>query len=187
MYNNHDEWLVNCVWLDSVTLRRRQTELSGESVSVDNDKRRKERKSWDKKYFRTRGAISLFLIHKWPAWPIRRWFKRRDLSTLKTVHNHCKIIKWCVCEAKRIDNKLWFLSHYSWLESRQRGPLHRLSEAVGDFERVLPQKAFAFTCRGCATKVQFIIYLTTHPHPPAGAKRASLTAAALCILRVRSV
>lgn len=103
------------------------------------------------------------------------------------VHNHGEIING-VCEAKRMDINLWF-SPITAGRSPRRSPITRatsqISEAKGDFERK-PNKASAFYMpSGCTAKVRFIIRLTTSPQ--LAQKKASLTVAALCILRVESV
>lgn len=141
-------------------------------MSIDKDKGLNERKSWRNKVLKSSckcKVISLFPIYKWPARPIRRWFKGGTSRPWRQFIITAKSLMVCVKQSGQITRS--DSSPITAGRSPRSSPTARAAsqtlEAEGDFERKL-NKAFRLYMQGsapsrCALKVQFIICLTTSP------------------------
>lgn len=179
MCNNHDEWQGTCVRLDLVSFKLNPEEKTRvQTMTKDLGNEKVPHESWSYE------VISLFLIHKWPARPIRPWFKGGTSRPWRQFIITAKSLKG-VCEAEWLDTKLGFLSHYSWPESQQQQlqqlqlqqqqqlQLQQPAAASQAFRGLIVTLKQCSTkplllhaaegAFGCEPKVQFIIYLTTSP------------------------
>lgn len=105
--------------------------------------------------------------------------KEAPVDPQKKLHNHCEIIKVSVKQSGQITSSD-SSPIYSWPESQQRPPQHRLLHRLGGrgwLWKSAQQKPLPFTCRGARLRLctKSAIYNLSDNFPPAGAKKKSIT------------